>query len=107
MTAFEAAVYRVVRQIPPGKVACYGQVALAVGRPGACRAVGNALHRNPFLGDVPCHRVVAADGRLSGAFAFGKEEGQRQLLLQERVVLVDGKVPKSFFVSSLLSVTDR
>lgn len=101
MTVFEKDVYRVVSRIPEGKVACYGQVAMAVGKSGAARAVGNALHRNPFPGVVPCHRVVAADGRLSGAFAFGGEGGQRELLEKEGVPVVDGKVPKIFFIASL------
>lgn len=69
--AFRDKVYHMVEQIPKGKVATYGQIAFLCGKLRAARAVGNALHENPFEGCVPCHRVVNAKGELSGAFAFG------------------------------------
>lgn len=56
-------VYEVVEQIPEGMVATYGQVALLAGRPRSARYVGYALHSNPRPGEIPCHRVVFADGR--------------------------------------------
>ena len=64
-------IYAAVMTIPRGKVATYAQVAAMVGNPRLCRVVGNALHINPYFGEVPCHRVVNAQGRLSGEFAFG------------------------------------
>lgn len=73
--AFRDKVYHMVEQIPKGKVATYGQIAFLCGKLRAARAVGNALHENPFEGCVPCHRVVNAKGELSGAFAFGGENG--------------------------------
>ncbi|MDR2670251.1 MAG: MGMT family protein [Oscillospiraceae bacterium] len=85
MTAFDRAVYDVVRQIPPGQVASYGQVAALAGRWGAARAVGRALHRNPWPGVVPCHRVVFQNGALTSAFAFGGANIQRALLEAENV----------------------
>ncbi len=61
-TAFERDVYAATQCIPFGRVATYGQVARAVGRPKAQRAVGNALGKCPIGIVIPCHRVVACDG---------------------------------------------
>lgn len=82
-------VYAVVRQIPQGRVATYGQIALLVGRPKAARAVGTLLARNPHGAAVPCHRVLNAKGALSRC-AFAAE--QRQLLWLEGVPVVNGRV---------------
>ena len=70
-------VYEVVEQIPEGMVATYGQVALLAGRPRSARYVGYALHSNPRPGEIPCHRVVFADGRICEGFAFGGPDAQR------------------------------
>lgn len=83
--AFRDKVYHMVEQIPKGRVATYGQIAYLCGKPRAARAVGNALHQNPFAGQVPCHRVVNAKGELSGAFAFGGQSRQRELLEREGI----------------------
>ena len=56
------------------------------------RAVGNALHKNPEPGVIPCHRVVNAKGQLAGAFAFGGEDAQASLLRNEGVEVIDGCV---------------
>ncbi len=85
---FFAKVYDVVRRIPLGKVATYGQIARIVGEPRAARQVGWALHVNPEPFVVPCHRVVNREGRLSGAFAFGGADAQRYLLMNEGVQFV-------------------
>ena len=82
-------VYDMVRQIPPGMVATYGQIAALAGRPRSARYVGYALHSNPYPGEVPCHRVVFADGRICEAFAFGGPQVQRELLEQEGVAFID------------------
>ena len=74
-------VYEVVEQIPEGMVATYGQVALLAGRPRSARYVGYALHSNPRPGQIPCHRVVFADGRICEGFAFGGADTQRELLM--------------------------
>jgi methylated-DNA-protein-cysteine methyltransferase-like protein len=93
MTAFDQAVYRVVQQIPCGWVVSYGQVAALAGRWNAARAVGRALHRNPWPGVVPCHRVVFQNGALTSAFAFGGANIQRSLLESEGVAFTpDGRV---------------
>lgn len=87
------AVYKIVRTIPKGKVMTYGQIATRIGNPRLARMVGNALHVNPYPGEIPCHRVVNRQGRLSGSFAFGGEEEQRRLLTREGVAfLPDGRV---------------
>ena len=87
MNFFET-VYEIVKQIPKGKVASYGQIARAAGNPRASRAVGYALRVNPYPGDViPCHRVVNREGRLAPAFAFGGTDAQRRLLEQEGIIV--------------------
>ena len=88
MTFYER-IYEAVRQIPRGRVATYGQIALLAGNPRAARAVGWALHRNPMPGVIPCHRVVNREGRLAPAFAFGGEGEQRRLLEDEGVEFDD------------------
>lgn len=82
-------VYEVVEQIPEGMVATYGQVALLAGRSRSARYVGYALHSNPRPGEIPCHRVVFADGRICEGFAFGGPDAQRELLLGEGVAFKD------------------
>lgn len=90
--SFYDKVYNVVMKIPRGKVATYGQVAAAAGSGGAARAVGNALHRNPAFGVIPCHRVVNAKGELAEAFVFGGVNVQKNLLEEEGVEVVDNRV---------------
>jgi len=69
---FQQRVYEVTRAIAPGRTLTYGEVATAIGEPGAARAVGQALGHNPFAPIVPCHRVLAAR---SGAGGFSAEGG--------------------------------
>jgi methylated-DNA-[protein]-cysteine S-methyltransferase len=74
---FHRKVISVVMNIPRGKTMTYGQVAALAGRPGAARAVGNVMAKNPFVIIVPCHRVVAKQGL--GGFAWGLEAKERLL----------------------------
>lgn len=85
-------IYDAVKKIPKGKVATYGQVAKLAGNARMSRAVGNALHKNPMPGVIPCHRVVNSSGKLAGSFAFGGEEVQARLLMEEGVEVMNGKV---------------
>lgn len=85
-------IYEAVKQIPKGKVATYGQVAFLAGNPKMARAVGNALHKNPEPGIIPCHRVVDSKGRLAGEFAFGGANVQAKLLEEEGVEVTKGVV---------------
>ena len=82
-------VYDMVEQIPEGMVATYGQIARLVGEPRKARYVGFALHSNPRPGEIPCHRVVFADGSICEGFAFGGPEAQRRLLEDEGVAFKD------------------
>ncbi len=88
-------IYEAVKKIPQGKVATYGQVAALAGNPGMCRAVGNALHKNPDPEHVPCYRVVNAKGELSGEFAFGGAGKQAKLLQADGIEVINGKVDLS------------
>lgn len=85
-------IYDVVRRIPRGKVATYGQVAALAGNPRWSRVVGYALHVNPEPGVIPCHRVLNRLGEPSKAFAFGGVNEQIMLLEAEGVEFIDGKV---------------
>ena len=85
-------IYEVVKHIPRGKVATYGQVASLAGSKRWARVVGYALHANPDPEHIPCHRVVNRFGEVSKAFAFGGENRQVQLLEEEGVEFVDGRV---------------
>ena len=86
MSPFVQLVLTVVRRIPPGRVATYGDVAALAGRPRAARAVGNIM-RECRRADVPCHRVIAAGGRLGG---YGGSEALKRALLAAEGVAVSG-----------------
>jgi O-6-methylguanine DNA methyltransferase len=86
---FSRRVLSLVRRIPPGRVATYGDIARLAGRPRAARAVGNVM-RGCDRPDVPCHRVIAAGGRLGGY--GGHELLKRSLLLAEGIAVVGGRV---------------
>lgn len=85
-------IYTAVGKIPKGKVATYGQIAELAGDKKMARAVGNALHKNPAPGLIPCHRVVNARGELPGEFAFGGIGAQAKLLEEEGIHVADGRV---------------
>ena len=91
---FFARTYALVRQIPEGRVASYGQIARMLGEPRRARFVGFAMHGSPGMaGGVPCHRVVFKDGSLAPGFAFGGPDVQRDMLEAEGVgFLADGRV---------------
>jgi len=80
---FHRRVYEVARTIPPGKTLAYGEVAARLGAAGAARAVGQALGHNPFPIVVPCHRVVAASGKIGGFSAHGGTATKRRMLAIE------------------------
>ena len=93
-------IYSKVRLIPPGKVATYGQIAALAGNPRWSRVVGYALHVNPDPENIPCYRVVNRFGEVSGAFAFGGENVQRELLERDGVEFDEnGRVKKEFFIT--------
>jgi methylated-DNA-[protein]-cysteine S-methyltransferase len=81
---FHRRVYETARSIAPGQTLSYGDLAARLGQPGAARAVGQALGKNPFALVVPCHRVLAADGRMGGFSANGGVTTKLRLLSIER-----------------------
>jgi methylated-DNA-[protein]-cysteine S-methyltransferase len=78
-TAFQESVWRELRRIPYGETISYGELAQRVGQPSASRAVGTANGRNPIAVIIPCHRVIGADGSLTG---FGGGLVNKRLLLE-------------------------
>jgi methylated-DNA-[protein]-cysteine S-methyltransferase len=83
---FRQSVFKATRAIGPGETASYGEIAHTVGQPGAARAVGSALGSNPFPIIVPCHRIVAATGALTGFSAPGGIETKRRMLEIEQAL---------------------
>ncbi len=90
MTRFTQKVYSLAQQIPKGKVATYSQLARLAGSPGAARAVGMSMKCNPDTSKIPCHRVVAADGKLTG-YAFGKGLSTKKMMLTHEGVQFNGE----------------
>jgi methylated-DNA-[protein]-cysteine S-methyltransferase len=89
VAAFPRGVYEVARGIPPGQTLTYGEIAKRLGDPGAARAVGEALGRNPFAIVVPCHRVLGAGGKLVGFSANGGVAAKLRLLQIEGAKIGD------------------
>jgi O-6-methylguanine DNA methyltransferase len=85
VTDFAKKVYKVVKKIPKGETLTYGQVAVLAGRPGAARAVGNILSKN-YDPQIPCHRVIRADGKLGG-YNRGLPEKARILKIEKTSAL--------------------
>ncbi len=91
-TAFQQRVWSALRKVPFGETRSYGQLAVSLGAPGSARAVGRANATNPICLIVPCHRVIGADGSLTG-FAFG-EGIKQQLLAHEQAVVSAQPAPR-------------
>ncbi len=90
--SFKDKVYQITNQIPPGFVATYGQIAKLAGSPHAARAVGMAMKTNPNAPYTPCHRVVAADGSLTGYSGVGGVKGKKKMLIKEGIIFKGDKV---------------
>jgi methylated-DNA-[protein]-cysteine S-methyltransferase len=96
MSKFQLEVLNIVSKIPRGRVTTYKELAVALGRPRAWRAVANALAKNPHPIRIPCHRVVRADGALGG-YKLGRRLKER-LLLEEGIEIKRRKVDlKKYF----------
>ena len=76
-----------MRKIPRGRVKTYSQVAKAIGKPPAVRAVANAIGKNPYAPKIPCHRVIRSDGSLGGYSGKGGVKTKRLLLRKEGITL--------------------
>lgn len=89
---FKNQVYKICRSIPKGKVATYGQIAKLAGNPKAARAVGAFMRTNPDAPNVPCHRVVASDGSLTGYSGHGGITQKKKMLIKEGVVFKNERI---------------
>ena len=94
-TPFQQAVWSAMAQIPYGRVVTYGQLAAAIGRPTACRAVANAVGKNPLPILLPCHRVVAANGL--GGFSAGTDRKRWLLRLKGVETTEKSALSEKFF----------
>jgi len=91
-TPFQREVWRAIARIPPGQVSTYGEIARYVGKPGAVRAVGSAVGKNPFAPEIPCHRVVPSDGRIGNYSGGDGVRTKIALLEREGVEVREGKI---------------
>ena len=89
---FEQKVFSVCAKTPKGKITTYSELAKAIGKPKAARAVGNALNKNRDPA-VPCHRVVLASGKISG---FARGQHQKEKLLKREGIRIEGNKIKNF-----------
>ena len=85
-TPFRQAVWRACMSIPAGQTRSYKWIAEKIGKPGAVRAVGSALGKNPFAPVVPCHRVIKSDGTMGGFSAPGGVGAKVKLLKKEKAI---------------------
>ncbi len=90
MLSFSQLVWKATKKIPKGKVATYQIIAKMIHRPKSARAVGNALNKNPYAPQVPCHRVVRSDGQVGG-FASGASD-KIKILKKEGITIINKKV---------------
>ena len=86
-TKFQLKVWNYLKKIPRGKIKTYSEVAKAIGKPLATRAVANAIGKNPLAPQIPCHRVIRSDGSLGGYSGKGGIKTKRLLLKKEGVIL--------------------
>ena len=86
-TKFQLKVWAYLRKIPRGSLKTYSQVAKAIGKPRAVRAVANAIAKNPYAPKIPCHRVIRSDGSLGGYSGKGGVKTKRFLLEKEGIKL--------------------
>ncbi len=86
-TRFQLKVWNYLKKIPRGKIKTYSEVAKAIGKPLAVRAVANAIGKNPLAPQIPCHRVIRSDGSLGGYSGKGGIKTKRLLLKKEGITL--------------------
>lgn len=89
---FNQQVWELCRKIPKGKVTTYKELGKALGKGQVYRAVGNALKRNPYAPEVPCHRVVSSDGSLGGYCGKMNSLKKRKMLEEEGILFEKGKI---------------
>ena len=86
-TKFQLKVWKYLKSIPKGELRTYSQVAIAIKKPKAVRAVANAIGKNPYAPKIPCHRVIRSDGSLGGYSGKGGINTKRKLLKLEGILL--------------------
>ena len=86
-TKFQLKVWNHLKSIPKGTVKTYKQVAIAINKPKAARAVANACAKNPYAPKIPCHRVIRSDGDLGGYSGRGGIKQKLKLLRSEKVAI--------------------
>ena len=89
-THFQLKVWNYLKKIPKGKVKTYLEVAKAIGKPNAFRAVANAVSKNPYPPEIPCHRVIRSYGSLGGYSGKGGIKRKKKLLRSEKVFIKKG-----------------
>ena len=87
-TEFQINVWKEIKKIPKGQTRTYKDIALALNKPKSSRAVANACGKNPFLIEIPCHRVIRSDGKLGGYSGKGGIKQKRKLLKEEGALQV-------------------
>ena len=86
-TKFQVKVWRYLQKIPVGNIKTYLEVAKAIGKPLAVRAVANAIAKNPYPPQIPCHRVIRSDGSLGGYSCKGGRKTKKELLKKEGIIV--------------------
>ena len=86
-TKLQLKVWNYLKKIPRGTIKSYMQVAKAVGKPNAVRAVANAIGKNPYPPQIPCHRVIRSDGSIGGYSGKGGTKTKRKLLKKEGIIV--------------------
>ncbi len=86
-TKFQLKVWNLLKKIPKGTVKTYSEVAKAIGKPLAVRAVANAIAKNPYPIQIPCHRVIRSDGSLGGYSGVGGVKKKKNLLKKEGIIV--------------------
>ena len=85
-TDFQKRVWNEIKKIPEGETRSYKDIAVALRKPNSSRAVANACGKNPFLEDIPCHRVIRSDGKLGGYSGKGGVKHKLNLLIREKAL---------------------
>ena len=86
-TKFQLKIWKYLKKIPKGQIRTYSQVAKAIKKPKAVRAVANAIGKNPYAPKIPCHRVIRSDGSLGGYSGKGGINTKKKLLKLEGILL--------------------
>ena len=86
-TKFQVKVWKYLKKIPRGRVKNYSQVAKAIGKPSSVRAVANAIGKNPYPSQIPCHRVIRSNGSLGGYSGKGGLKTKKKLLKKEGIIV--------------------